>query len=493
MRKYFLQIINDLILILLPCSLFGQVTVPNNGFELSDKTTVTQTSDWIPESNNFYCKVDKGQFFRGNYSLKLESKTEGHHFFNEEFPFTPTGLRKYKLKCAVKTKDLKGKIYFGARVFDNTGNTLTKMIFVLTESANQDWTMSEGFFISENEAAKIRLFGSLFGTGQAWFDEITIEEIPEPSKNPSIDVAIYVHEYFDIVYENSIISDKTFIADLKSRTMYLCSDISDMNDCRYILQQYTTNKLNDGHSFFTTPTEWKSLTEKGIHSVTGKNIQHMPSGKIMKNNIAYLNLPTFVSSDSKLIEKYADTLQTLIAQLDKQNPKGWIVDLSNNGGGNSFPMIAGVGPLIGNGICGYSFSGNGSIRQLIYNNGWTGVSWVGGDSSLVLLKSNPYQLKNPNKPLAVIYGNGTGSSGEVTAIAFIGLSNSKSFGQETYGISTRIDNFEMSDGSFLNLASGVAADRNQKKYDGRIKPDVETVDNESAIFAACKWISDTSR
>src|SRR5690606_27074713 len=110
-----------------------------------------------------------------------------------------------------------------------------------------------------------------------------------------------------------ILTDKTFIADLKSKTMYLCSDSMSMNDCRLILQQYTTNKLNDGHSFFTTPLEWKAMTEQGKHPATGANIQHMPSGEILDNNIAYLALPMFASSDQKLMLKYADTLQTLIA------------------------------------------------------------------------------------------------------------------------------------------------------------------------------------
>ena len=473
--------------------LFGQVTIPNNGFELNDRTTSTQTANWKPESDNFYCKVDNKQSYKGNYSLKLESKTEGHHFFNEEFPFKSTGLKKYKLRCYVKTKDLDGKLFLGARVFDKKNNTLSKFIFVLTEDRDQDWTIAEGFFISEKEAARVRLFGSLLGTGEAWFDEISIEEIPNPTKEPSTEVSMYIHEYFDIVYEHSILTDKTFIADLKSKTMYLCSDSMSMNDCRLILQQYTTNKLNDGHSFFTTPLEWKAMTEQGKHPATGANIQHMPSGEILDNNIAYLALPMFASSDQKLMLKYADTLHTLIALFDKQNPEGWIVDLSNNGGGNCFPMIAGVGPLIGNGICEYSFSGNGSVKQIIYNNGWTGFAWVGGDSSMVLMKSNPYILKDPDKPIAVIYGNGTASSGEVTAIAFIGLPNSKSFGQETYGVSTRIDNFEMSDGSYFNLVAGVDADRNQNKFGGKIKPDVETKDRDAALEAATKWILQKSK
>jgi C-terminal processing protease CtpA/Prc len=266
-------------------------------------------------------------------------------------------------------------------------------------------------------------------------------------------------------------------------TIYLCADSIDKNECYKVLKEYTTTKLKDGHSFFCSPAEWKAMIEEGKHPVSGKTLQNYPSGKMLNNNIAYIKLPSFVSNDKALISHYADSAQNMIATFDAQNPKGYIIDLSDNGGGNCFPMIAGIGPLIGNGVCEMSFSGDGSISELIYNDGWTGR-----DSTLVFAKSNPYHLKNANKPIAVIYGNETASSGEVTAIAFIGLPNAKSFGQATGGYSTRIDNFEMSDGAYLNLASGVNADRNKNKFGGKIKPDVETKDRETALSEATKWI-----
>lgn len=469
--------------VLLTCNLYGQVSVPNGNFELSDKSSPTKTVNWKAESNDFVCVVDNNTSYKGTYSMKISSKAAGNHFFNEEFPFTSKGLKKYKYKCAFKTRKLHGAIQLGVRVFVNDGNTLALTAFTLTENKNQEWTTNEGMFITDKAANKIRLFGNLAGTGDAWFDEMIIEEIPAPQKAPSTEVALYIHEYFDIVYENSIITDKNFISNLKSETMYLCSDSVEKKECYKVLKEYTTKKLNDHHSFFTTPEEWKAMMEKGKHPRIGKTFQELPSGKIMKENIGYISIPMFISNDQKLIAQYADTLQKIIAKFDKREVNGYIIDLSSNGGGNSMPMIAGVGPLIGNGVCGYSFSGDGSIRKRIYNDGWTG--W---DTSLVFQKVNPYHLLNPNKPIAIIYSNETGSSGEVVALAFVGLPNVKSFGQQTAGITTRVDNFEMSDGAFLNLVSGVDADRNKNKFGGTIKPDFETKDTESAIQEATKWI-----
>lgn len=467
-------------------SVSGQIQVPNNGFEVPDKGASTGVSNLQTESGDFSCSPDKHTPYRGTYSLKISSKTEGNHFFNEEFPFSTDGLKKYRLKCAYRTQDLQGGLKLGARVFDEQGTTISLIQFPLTRNKNIEWTTGTGVFISEPGAAKLRIFGNLEGTGDVWLDEITIEEMPPPQKYPSPEVALYVHEFFDLIYQNSIIEDRWYIADLKSKTMYLCADSIDKTECYNVLKGYAIKGLRDGHSFFSTPEEWKAMTEGGKHPLSGASLHNYPSGRMLKENIAYITLPMFVSNEPELMAQYADSIQSMLARFDRQNPKGYIVDLSNNGGGNCFPMIAGLGPLVGNGVCELSYSGDGSVSEIIYREGWTGR-----DTSLVFQKLDPYHLKNKNKPVAVIYGKGTGSSGEVAAISFIGLAYAKSFGQATAGCTTRIDNFEMSDGAYLNLASGVAADRNGNKFRGPISPDVETKDWESAITEAIKWILGT--
>ena len=476
------------LVLLISCKLFAQVSVPNDGFEFVDNTSPIKTQKWKMESNDFICISDKNAVYEGKYSLRISSKAQGNHFFNEEFQFSTVGLKKYKIRCAFKTNNLQGALKLGARVFDKDGNTISLTQFTLSEIKNQDWQIGEGIFISDNKASKLRVFGNLAGTGEAWFDEIKIDELPAPQKSPSPEVELYIHEYFDIVYQNSIINDKIFIAELKRKTMYFCRDCVDKSQCYKVLKDYTTRNLNDNHSFFTTATEYKEMIEGGIHPGNSENLHNYPTGKMLKENIAYISLPMFVSNDTKLQALYADSIQNMIANFDNRNPKGYIIDLSNNGGGNCFPMIAGVGPLIGNGVCELSFSGNGTLSKVIYNEGWTGR-----DTTLMFQKTNPYHLKHPDKPIAIIYGSGTASSGEVTAIAFIGLANTKSFGKETAGATTRVDNFQMSDGAYLNLASGIDGDRNKNKFIGKIKPDIATTDTEAAITEAIRWILDMAK
>lgn len=469
--------------LLLVGQLHAQITVPNNGFEQNDNTSPTQTANWVIEGEPAYCGIDKELPWKGNYSMKISSTVPGAlYFFNEEFPFQSASAKKYKIKCAIKTKNLDGKAGFGARVFDKEGRTIMLTLFTLTESKNQKWKMAEGIFYSDETAAKIRIFGNLTGSGEAWFDDIVIEEIPPSAEKPAPKIEKYINEYFELVDVHSIIKDKAYIAQLKKNTLQLCAGVSDIKVCHDVLKKYTTRKLHDNHSFFSTPKDWKQLTVGGKLD-NGASLHNLPTGKMLDDSIAYLVIPQFVSFDKKLIDEYVDTAQAIIARIDAQHPKGWIIDISENYGGNSFVMLTALGPLLGNGVCGYSFSGDGTKRTRIHNEGWTG--W---DSTVVVQKLNPYHLKNPDKPIALIYGNQTASSAEVVAISFIGKPGTKSFGQKTAGATTRIDNFRMSDGAYFNLAAGVDADRNGNQFGERVTPDVETKDNETAIAEAVKWI-----
>ena len=103
----------------------------------------------------------------------------------------------------------------------------------------------------------------------------------------------------------------------------------------------------------------------------------------------------------------------------------------------------------------------------------------------------PYQLKNKNNKIAVLIGPRTGSSGEMTAITFIGQKNTKLFGEPSGGYITANQMFKLSDGSNLLLATSYVADRNQKKYIDRIYPDVVVkaiAGKDEALQIANEWL-----
>lgn len=467
-------------------AVLAQVTIPNADFETSEKSTSTGTAFWQTEGSLESCFVDKRNAFEGACSMKLtKSSLQGTGRFYQEIPFTTATLKKYKVSAAIKVQNVnEGYAGVSVRVLDNKGRLVCHQNLNMTPfkiNKTKDWTIYEGEFYVPPATEKLKVAGYIWGSGEAWFDNIQINEIPFSKEKLTPIIANYIDEYFGIIRSKTIVKDSSYIEQLYRDAQELCKGNSDIHYCHFILKNITFN-LNDGHSFFSTPEE-RSAMHKG-----DKNLEHgeagFATGKMLGNNIAYIYIPTFASLDWDLVKQAVDSLHKIIEHLDIQQPNGWIIDLSECNGGNSFAMFPGLGPLLGNGICGYSISADGSKKSLVYRDGSAG--W---DDDLESLIVKPYSVKNPNLPIAVLVGKQTGSSGEVTALTFRGMNNSKSFGQETGGYTTRVDNYVMSDGASINLASGFDADRNGVVFYGtKIPPDVVTRDHDESLLKAVSWI-----
>lgn len=465
---------------------FAQVIIPNSNFERLNSSFNTNSNAWITEGKLDKSEIDSNRTWEGKYSMHLvKYTTQGTGRFYQELSFKASVLKKYKIFAAIRVKNVnEGYAGVSVRAMDSSGTLVChqNMNMMLEKiRGTHDWKTYEAEFYVTSETMKLKIAGYLWGSGEAWFDDIIIKEIPFGKEPLMPEIKNYIDEYFSVVKRKSIIRDSSYIAELYRNAQLLCKGNSDIHYCHFILKNITFN-LKDGHSFFSTPEEWKELHEGD------KNLQRgdasFSSGKMIAGNIAYINIPTFGSIDWELVKQSVDSLQKVIKRLDSQNPKGWIVDLSSCHGGNSFAMFPGLGPLLGNGECGYSVSADGSRMTLIYNEGLAG--W---DHNIDTIIRNPYHVKNPNLPIAVLYGNATGSSGEVTALTLRGKQNCKSFGQETGGFTTRVDNYILSDSASINLAAGYDADRNGVIFKGTsIPPDVPAKDHEESMKKATEWI-----
>jgi C-terminal processing protease CtpA/Prc len=276
----------------------------------------------------------------------------------------------------------------------------------------------------------------------------------------------YINEVFNIVEKHSIRKDSVDFDIIKSKVYEKVKQAKTIEDCYPIIQSILRD-LGDNHSFLMTKQKvekWKNTSKSKT-----KNELITFSGKNINDNIGYLKMNGFSSGDKKSLRTYADSLQNLIKTIDNKNMKGWIIDLRENRGGNCWPMLAGIGPILDNGKCGYFVSGSGKKSEWFYENGESGIN------SKTIVKTNikPYHLINRNNPIAILTGNRTASSGEVIVTAFHGKENTKSFGEHTAGLSTGNENFKLSDGSVILLTSSIYADRNGKLFGKEIKPDVE--------------------
>ncbi|HZY79384.1 MAG TPA: S41 family peptidase, partial [Cyclobacteriaceae bacterium] len=200
-------------------------------------------------------------------------------------------------------------------------------------------------------------------------------------------------------------------------------------------------------------------------------------------NIGYVKVGTCGCSGADAA-KFAEDIQAVIRNQDNANLKGWIVDLRGNGGGNMWPMLAGISSVLGDGVVGHFIDPDNKEAK------WSvtaGTSLYEG--SVVNAVANPYRLINPNPKVAVLLDQGCASSGEAIAVAFIGRPKTMSFGVGTCGLSTANATYFLSDGAQFQLTVSLMADRNKVTKGGSIVPDVTVAGDKEVVNKAVEWIN----
>jgi hypothetical protein len=219
------------------------------------------------------------------------------------------------------------------------------------------------------------------------------------------------------------------------------------------------------HSFFLTP----DMAAQGQQATMSDS--PAPRGKLLLGKLGFIAIEGFGSTLPEEGVKYATLVQQLIRDLDAQEPCGWLIDLRENTGGNMWPMLAGLGPILGEGKAGAFVDPGGYAVEWSYQEGQALL----GDLVMVQVPEPAYRLKADAPPVAVLTGTNTASSGEAIVISFRERPHTRSFGLYTAGFSTSNESFPLSDGALMILTTAVLADRTGQAYGDRIIPD-EVVD-----------------
>jgi carboxyl-terminal processing protease len=257
-----------------------------------------------------------------------------------------------------------------------------------------------------------------------------------------------------------------------------------------LLQQAERDALNSGpaaareQTSIPTPFTSRRLPEGHIVTVQGRNF-------------GYVVLPRCSAKDNDGLLLYAADVRRILTDLSAQSPKGWIVDLRGNTGGNMWPMLAGIGPILGDGSVG-SFVANDGNVSWFYQDGKTGTRNPAGLETVSLTLQEEPVLQTPSvAPVAVLVDSSTASSAEAITIAFHGRPASRSFGSRTAGKSTAVQPFKLDDGAELYLTTAIDADRSGKAYPDGFTPDevvsfnggsMPQESNDQALLAAQTWL-----
>jgi carboxyl-terminal processing protease len=290
----------------------------------------------------------------------------------------------------------------------------------------------------------------------------TNEVFPTGTSGISPEAAKYLNDALDIMENNSINKHKIDWPTLRAYILNAAANAKTPTDT-YPFIKMALWHLNDRHSFFMNPQD--ASTEENGTSPT----PIPPEIKLVENKFGYVAIPSYMGLNRDLINQYGTDMQKQIQEIDRQNPCGWIVDLRGNQGGNMWPMLIGVGPILGEGKAGSWIDADGNQDEWAYMDG----KGMDGTEVVSEVIGEPYHLANPDAPVAVLFGADTASSGEIIVISFIGRMDTRSFGSKSGGYMTANSGFPLKDQAIIFLTTAIDADRTGKMYGEAIIPDVQ--------------------
>jgi hypothetical protein len=179
--------------------------------------------------------------------------------------------------------------------------------------------------------------------------------------------------------------------------------------------------------------------------------------------------------------QFAESVQRAIREADRPDLVGWIVDLRGNVGGNMWAMIAGVGPVLGEGVIGWV-----QYNDREYEREYRDGAALSLDEPFVRVGS-PYRLIKDHPKVAVLTDGGVSSAGEAVTVFFRGRPGTRSFGTPTCGHHHIQQTYFFSDGT-LFLVTNQHADRLKRRYPGSVAPDEIVLDANETVNRAVRWL-----
>ncbi len=237
------------------------------------------------------------------------------------------------------------------------------------------------------------------------------------------------------------------LAGLKSGDMVIAVNGKDMTgiDGNLVLKQIR----GPAGTEVTLTLKRKDQTEPVVVAVKRQKIQmNSVESKMLDGDIAYIQLLTFG-------EKTTDELKEAINTLKRENPKGLILDLRNNGGGFLNTSIEVASQFIKTDVVMYEEYGNGEKRT--FNTVPGGIA--------------------KDIPLVVLINGGSASASEIVAGALQDTGRAKLVGEKSYGKGS-VQNWlplENDQGAVrITIARWITPEERQINKKG-LEPDIEVI------------------
>jgi len=262
-----------------------------------------------------------------------------------------------------------------------------------------------------------------------------------------------------------------------------------------MLDDVHSSALLDG----VTASHWRGVTEAEaarlgpfLHRARAEVGQ--PHASLLPGRIAYLRVPGYAPNDQAAIDHAGAGLRRAICDLETRQPRGWVLDLRLNTGGNVYPMLSGLGELLGDGVVAWSVDARGQ-RTMTWQIS-QGVLHLDAYRASTLAPTCPTIRRSVR--IAVLIGPVTMSSGQLTAIALRGDPRVRLFGDSTAdGYATSLQWHQVSPRLAINLAEARFADRTGYIHPDVVHPDevvrgiwrFDDLASDAVVQAAMAWLA----
>ena len=238
-------------------------------------------------------------------------------------------------------------------------------------------------------------------------------------------------------------------------------------------------KLSNGNEVIAQYPDYKDAE---IHNVVNTPEQTLTS-KILDHDVRYIRIPSF---DAKAdLVKEASAMRSIIDTLSKENASSWIVDLRGCNGTNFRLLMAGLGPLLGEGLIASEIDRNEKIHKMFeIHNGR-----LYEDQHLAAHFATPVDLSQSK--IAVLIDETTAGAGEIIALALKGRKQTQIFGWQSAGNVRITKQINVGQGLVLTLSSGYYQDRRGSIYKDNIFPQRKSdksLSEKGLMHEATSWL-----
>jgi hypothetical protein len=386
------------------------------------------------------------------------------------------------IRLSARVRVLRAGDHVGLRINVDRAQGLRGFNDIMEEAplAAGDWRQVSLVGVVESDATAIEVGASLMGLIEIEIDDVRLEEFTDQSIPLSPAARAYLDRAITIIRTHHMDAASRDWAAIEARAYRHAAGAATARDT-YPAIRGVLSAMGDNHSFLHLPDPTTSDAMP--------TDRPLPAYSLLDGRYGYVSLPALNMlgpADRPFGRAYMQRLREGVRSLDGMPLCGWIIDLRQNSGGNMWPMLNGLTPLLGNPPFGSFIGGSARGRERwVLDRGL--VTIEGRNMRDNGLNAGGFRLRQSTAPLAVLIGQNTASAGEAVAIAFAGRAATRSFGRGSAGYTSANLPTDLSDGAILAVASSWSADRTGREYRAALTPD-EGVPEGEELKAARNWL-----